>query len=233
MEVVNYIENFLNGIDFSTPILAITDDSVNATISVCDLYYARKGLIIKIDGKDYTILSVDYVNSTITLKGLIAPIPHVMIAKLQPLFYFHGTPLAVNSELSAIPFTSKKTPMLYVYEIIREDYDLDILSSIEKRSDVKMVFLDDSSEQITTDEHYQFVITPLANLVDKFIFELKRDKRNLAIKELANYKRINHVRFGTYTDGKGHEKRIFQDQLTGIEVSLTLPFIKKFECKKC
>jgi hypothetical protein len=227
-QTVDYIESFLSGINFKTFITADSNDGTNTTITVKEMFYARAGLTIDIDGTDYTIVSVDYDNKQIVVSGVVVGPSE---AELQAVKYFHGTPLAVNEELSLIPMTSEKAPLLYVYEIIPEDYNHEVNNQLDRTASVRMVFLDDSSAQITTDEHYSNVITPVSNLVNKFVKELLNERSTLIKDLITTSRRVNHVKFGTYIDGKGHERKIFQDKFTGIELQIDLPFRKVKECR--
>jgi len=228
VQTVNFIETFLSGINFNTYVDSFSDDGTNTTLTVREMFYAREGLTIDVDGTDYTIVSVDYDLLQIVVSGVIvAP----LIALLQPIVYFHGTPLAVTAEMNAIPMTSDKAPLLYVYEMITEDYNHEISNTLDRTASVRMVFLDDSSRYNTTDEHYNSVITPIANLVNKFVDEIIADKSTFVRTLIDRSRRLNHVKFGTYTDNKGHEKTIFNDTLTGIELDIDLPFRRLNKCK--
>ena len=227
-QTVDFIETFLSGINFNTYVDSHSNDGTNTTLTVREMFYARAGLTIDVDGTDYVILSVDYTLLEIVVVGVIAS---PQIALLQPVKYFHGTPLAVTAELNAIPMTSAKAPLLYVYEMIPEDYNHEISNTLDRTASVRMVFLDDSSSYNTTDEHYSSVITPINNLVDKFVKELLKDGSNFVRVLFDRSKRLNHVYFGTYSDSKGHERKIFNDIFTGIELDIDLPFSKQNICK--
>ena len=49
-QVVDYIDNFLSGINFKTYVTASSNDGTNTTLTVGSVYYARKGLLIDVDG---------------------------------------------------------------------------------------------------------------------------------------------------------------------------------------
>ncbi len=227
-QTVDFIESFLAGINFSTFIDSYSNDGTNTTLTVREVFYAREGLNIDVDGTDYVILSVGYDLKEIVVVGVIAA---PAVAELQKVQYFHGTPLAVTAELNAISLTSTKAPLLYVYEMIPEDYNHEISNSLDRTASVKMVFLDDSSRYNTTDEHYSSVITPLSNLANKFVDEIIAAKSSFVRVLIDRSRRLNHVYFGTYTDSKGHERKIFNDTFTGIELDIDLPFRKVQSCK--
>lgn len=228
VQTVDFIETFLSGINFKTYVDSSSNDGTYTTLTVREMFYARDGLTIDVDGTDYDIYSVDYSLKQIVVTGVIAS---PSIAELQPVKYYHGTPLAVTGELNAIPLTSDKAPFLYVYEMIPEDYNHEISNNLDRTASVRMVFLDDSSRYNTTDEHYSSVITPMANLTNKFVDEIIKDKSNFVRTLIDRSRRLNHVYFGTYTDAKGHEKKIFNDTLTGIELDIDLPFRRLNVCR--
>lgn len=63
----------------------------------------------------------------------------------------------------------------------------------------------------------------MANLVKNFINTLYNSKY---IGRFEDYETINHVNFGVYVTDKGNTKSIFSDQLSGVELNITLPFRK-------
>jgi len=213
---VDIIDDFIQSLDLSGDVRSFSDDGTDTTLIVDNTFHARKGMVLDIDGLPFTILSVVF-ETSITVSGLpAAPFNYTV-----PLpFYFHGTPIATNNQISEADH-KVKVPMIYLHEILKEK-DKDIFSSVKRDSDVRLFFLDSANfDDWTTDEHYSQRLLGLNALVNAF-----RDqalKSELFFLDETEFSRVNHVKWGTFTDLKGHIKNIFDDKLTGVELSLTLP----------
>jgi hypothetical protein len=214
---VDIIEDFIDSIALTGIILSFSDDGTNTTIQVAKTYHARARMPINIDGTDYVIDSVVN-NTSITVRGVIA---NPLVYLLPNPFYFHGTPVMTNANHINGAKSSDKVPMIYLYEILRER-DLRLNSSIIRESDLRLFFLDSANfGEWETDDHYSNRLTGLNNLVDEFI-KAGRSFPCFYLFE-TDFTRINHVNFGVYQDNKGHVRKIFDDDLTGVELSFTLP----------
>lgn len=174
-------------------------------------------MLIDIDGTDYVIESVVN-NTSIVVQGVIA---NPQAYTVPNPFYFHGTPIMTNATHISGAASSDKVPMIYLYEILRER-DLRQNSSVVRESDLRLFFLDSANfSEWNTDEHYSQRLLGLNNLVDKFIEEARKFPCFYLFE--TDFTRINHVNFGVYRDNQGHIKKIFDDDLTGVELSFTLP----------
>lgn len=223
-QIVDIIDTFLSGLDFSQEILSHSDDGTNTTIEVANLFHSRAKLTIDIDGSDYTIVSVTEPD-TIVVSGVIAD---PLVATIQSLFYFHGTPYATNSHLSAIRDWRNKVPFAYLLEIIRERVFGEADSVNEREADIRLFLLDDANfEDWTTDEHYSKRINGLRRTSDFIVQELGSSS---LFNDINFVDVISHAKFGVYVDNKGHENSVFDEQLSGVEMRFTLPVIKNLKC---
>ena len=219
------IENILNGITYTEEIKSFVDNGDGTiTITVYDTLHARPLGTITIDGADYTVVSV--VNgASITYTGAI---PVIMSYALASPFYFHGTPIMINEHLSQIKDDRNKLPMVYLLEIMRENFDTDPESAIDRTSDITLFFMDISRfEQWTTDQHYTNAINPMRNLAQSFIDSV--DNKN-GVGKFANYTTISHANFGIYFTNQGHQTPIFNEKISGVELQISLPFRKDCIC---
>jgi len=136
-------------------------------------------------------------------------------------FYFHGTPILTNTHISGAK-EDQKVPMIYLFEILKEK-DIKEDSRIVRESDLRLFFLDSADfEDWSTDDHYSKRLLGLNNLVDEFIEAARNFSCCFYLFE-TDITRINHVNWGVWRNNAGHEQRIFDDDLTGVEVSFTLP----------
>ena len=220
MEVVDFIENQLNAMDFSIVINDYTVVGTETELYVCQTFHARKGSIITIDAVEYEVNTVVN-NTTIIIEGLPAT---PTLGTLQTPNYFHGTAMAVNAELPSLA-KDLKFPMLYCYEIIPEEFNNNVDSSIDREAELRLYFLDNADFQNwTTDEHYNYVINGMKNFQQHMIAKFNDCPK---IADFDNYRIINHVKFGVWTE-RGHTNRVFNENLSGVELLVTLPLKKLF-----
>ena len=214
---VDIMETFINTLNLSGDVKSFSDDGTNTTIFVDETYHARPFMTIDIDGTDYNIRSVNF-NVSIEVSGVVSA-PSVYT--IPNPFYFHGTPIMTNNHISGAS-ENNKAPMIYLYEIIKET-EMSENSSIVRESDLRLFFLDSANfSEWETDDHYSQRLKGLNSLVDKFIEEARNYICCFYLYE-TSFTRINHANFGVYLDNKGHVKNLFDDHLTGVELSFTLP----------
>jgi hypothetical protein len=78
-----------------------------------------------------------------------------------------------------------------------------------------------------TDDHYSNAIIPMRNLCFAFIEEVNN---SFMFSDFTDYNLINHVKFGVFTDNKGHTNNFFNENLSGVEMRVTLPVYKNIAC---
>ena len=214
---VDILEDFINSLDLSGSVVNFSDDGTNTTIEVEKTYHARKKMTVDIDGNGYEVVSVAN-NQSIEVVGVVA---NPSIYTVPNPFYFHGTPILTNTHINGSK-SKDKYPMVYLYEILRER-DLAVNSRIKRESDLRLFFLDTANfGEWSTEDHYSERLLGLNNLVDEFI-EAGRSTTCCFYLYDTTFTRINHVNWGTWVDNKGHEKTLFDDETTGVELSFTLP----------
>ncbi len=214
---VDILEDFIASLSLSGDVLSHSDDGTNTTINVAKTYHARRRMQVNIDGTDYEIVSVVN-NQSIEVVGVIAdPVNYVV----PNPFYFHGTPVMTNSHINGAA-SSDKVPMIYLYEILKER-DKSPNNKVVRESDLRLFFLDSANfSEWDTDDHYSQRLLGLNNIVDAFIEQARAYICCFYLFE-TDFIRINHVNWGVYSDNQGQKMRIFDDDLTGVELSFTLP----------
>jgi hypothetical protein len=75
----------------------------------------------------------------------------------------------------------------------------------------------------TTAEQYDDIITPLSNLAEAIRQQLYTSPK---FTDWGVITQVNEIEWGTYTDSKGHMKRFFDAQLTGIGLFFDLNILK-------
>lgn len=220
MIVPNVIESFINSLDYSLKILSVSYDSPSniTSIEVADKLYAREYLNVLIDSVPNKILSVT--GNVLTFSGEIIP----TTISLIPPYFAHGTPYAVNVELDR----HIEYPLVYLLEIVREEIPSDLDSRFETIPTLRLFFLDEANfKDWDTDELYSNVV---ALQRDYCNFVLKNIKKSKVFGLPTNIEITSFAKFGVYQNEKGVLNSLFNKQLSGVELRIDLPIVKRFSC---
>jgi hypothetical protein len=145
--------------------------------------------------------------------------------------YWHGTVTQTNVELNQENDDRKKTPLVYLYEVLKDRRSRNEELSPNRFVDIAIFFMEDANfKDWLTDDHYKNVIQAMDNLAEDFIIFVGTSKLT-GFSEIENYDIIPHAKFGYY-DANGHKKNLFDFNLSGVELRMTLP-LNEEECKKC
>jgi len=234
-ETVDIVEELISQLNIVVKFKSIVDNGDSTyTIETCNTGYLFPCYDFQIDGIDYTVLNEEgkefVFNEKFTIKGDV--VPTATETTLDSLKYYHGTVIATKEELARKELSSDKFPMAFLLEVLEDDFNNIDDSRVDRNSQLRLFFLSETDEDNwTTNEHYEFSIKPMRNLVYKFIAHL--NESNL-IGKINSYKAINHAKFGVYLSSKGgHTKRIFNDKLSGVELAIDLPILKSRACCSC
>jgi hypothetical protein len=234
-ETVDIVEDLISQLDIVVPFDTITDNGDGTyTIESCNTGYLFPCYKFDLGGVIYTVqneVGKEFVfNERFTIKGNI--IPTATELTLDALKYYHGTVIATKEELDRKELSSDKFPMAFLLEVLEDDFNNADYSRIDRNSELRLFFLSETDENNwNTEEHYEFSIKPMRNLLYKFISHLNGS--NL-IGEFNSYKAINHAKFGVFVSSKGgHTQRIFNDKLSGVELRIDLPILKSRKCISC
>jgi hypothetical protein len=198
-------------------------------IELCCTGYLRPCSNIQINGLPYSIEGVTP-NVGITIKGNLNLVGEVTITSTPP-FYFHGTIINTSKDVVRIRDGHDKYPMVYLYEPISERY-FNSESPIEYEVEVRLFFLDlNDFKNWKTDEHYLYSINPMRYLALEFINRLNKDR--CTVNQVENYKLTSYANIGTEILETGVIKSIFANNLSGVELILTIQVLKSSSCKKC
>jgi len=211
---VNIFKDFINTLTLVGEVSSFSDDGTSTTLNVNATFHVRRGMSITINAVDFVVTSV-VIDTTIIITGLPVGVPFYSVA---PPFYFHGTPIGINQEING-ESVSKKAPMIYLYEVFPET-EMDENSSIIRESDIRLFFLDDADfENFDTEDYYALRLEGLNSLVDQFILAYRKSRSFFSFD--TTFKRTNFTKWGVIANNKGAIKNIFDDELTGIELTFT------------
>lgn len=238
MKLLKTSEIIQKVVDQITPVVKIDEfiDNNNGTFSVltCDTFYLIPCKEIEIDSERFMIESITQ-DQEIILKPQNAQFDSQNITSTEfPIylpFFINGTPIMTNNELQQTQFDTDKTPMIWLYESLREKHRKErSFNPISLEADLVIFFVDSSRwADWNTDQHYQFVIDPMKALVNEFINVINKNRGDFD--EVNEFDIIDRVNFGNQS-GNGTLENYFNDELSGCELRFTMKY-KKYLCDDC
>jgi hypothetical protein len=235
-DITEIIADLVSLLTFEFNAKSSTPDGLNFVLETCNTYWLRpcKSVIIKIGGIDYLYkIEALTIDESITL----APVGHTQDPGIGDIFtipaplFRHGTAKAINEELTQIK-QKNKAPFIWLFEVIEENYIGDNKDPLERETPIRLYFFDEADpNNMLTENHYTEVIRPLRNLVFSFInkivsnpglFDHKTDNKLLYLPD-----------WGEFNSVKGFEKKILDENWSGIELKKALKIFKKTNCKPC
>lgn len=215
-----------NQMNKSVTCQSVTDNSDGTYTFACSrTRWACKGYDVTILGNDYTITNVVY-NTSITVSGSV--LPSVLTFDLYGGFFKHGTIRVVANELLKEPNYKLRLPLVFLHEATNENLNFDESNPIELESDVKLYFLTecDFANWSQTDGD-TLAVAPMRNWCNEFIRVLTDNQYVAPMTNVGNVKNYNI--FGNIDD-KGVAKNIFNEFLSGVELRVTIPFLRDCDC---
>lgn len=168
-----------------------------------------------IDGIISEVRSTPYVSEKIASSEWLTGAP----------FYFYGTPIEVNNRLMHQPNGQKKFPAIFLFEPFNVNENEDFMVNIGASPSISLFFLNDWSgmERWNTEDHYTHIINDMETLKREFIKKLKSNKYVL---EVTSYDTTRHAKWGLFINNKGNKTPVFNEKLSGIELSITFDIDK-------
>ena len=228
-ETVDIVNDLVSELGLTITISQIVDNGGNYTLYTCDTKWLQECFKITYEGASWTVTNV-VKDDNFTIKPVLdsTPVPTALTFDIYPPYYFHGTVIQTNLELEHISNSSLKTPMIYLLEVL-EDTFFNRDAQNERESDLRLFFLTQANfVDWKTQDSYTNAIQPMREMCYQFIDTLNKSKK---IGIFAQYRIVNHTKFGVYVTDKGYEQRIFDDNLAGVELRITLPVLQENDCK--
>jgi hypothetical protein len=142
--------------------------------------------------------------------------------------YINGTQLAVNHKRKAAQFSWLQCPFTWLVEPFISNETADRMKIVEALPDLTILFLDNqNSNDWTTEQHYEKVITPMRELAEAFQQKL-RDTWAVFGK-ITRWQTIIHVKFGKEAE-YGHISSIIDEKTSGVEVRFSVEILKNCDC---
>ncbi len=211
---------------------SITDNAgFNYTIHTCSTLWASIGFTVTIAGQTYTIMSF-VPDQSITVQGTVALSLTTASFQLYAPKFYHGTIKAtdtdLNTKVNANLLLTDKLPMGWLHEPTDETIDEDMMKAIGMRSKCELYFMIDySSKSIpwTNDQHYEFAVWPMRNLIDAFMESVSRAK-TLNSNLIKKSSPVDLPRFGSYTGKSNSDTTVFSQPMSGTRFNIELPWIR-------
>ena len=155
-------------------------------------------------------------------------LPTLLTFDVYQPFYKYGTIITTNNELDKESDALDILPLVYLRTEFEETIN-DRDSSMDRESPVEIFFLTQNDFSLTESEIENNGVLPMRNLAEMFIESLKNNKD---IGKFENHRIKNWLRFGFETQN-GATKKIFNYcDMSGCQLSITLPISRNLACCK-
>ena len=224
--LVDIVRQIIDRIDLNISVKNIIGDK----IYVCNTMHITLGKIVKDEfGNEYKVIDFSF-NQWVQVEPYNHIIPFAGSTLVAPpILFLHGSPSSTNNEYLKLHGnrTLNRTPFIWL--LVSYEYDnLPLDSSVVASYNARLFFMDWANmPKWRNDQHNDLVIKPMENLSDAFISVIEND---YTFKRLGVYTRRPRPRFGVEVTDKGSDKTIIHENLSGIDLSVTLEL---YDTKLC
>lgn len=215
----NHIKAIINGIDCNIVVSSVEASGSNWKLISSNTKWATYGKLLS--GKKI----VDFVlNEYITIQSVTAPTPGTFTLPIP--YFFSGTFLETNIELTKTKSSANKLPMIYLHMNAPENY-YDQESTIDFESDCAIYFMVDCNvKDWLRNDHLENAIKPMKQLARGFYRSLLDYSKTNAANTITKIEN-DYARFGKVS-WEGINRAIFNDNMSGTEMLIKIPFNKCF-----
>jgi len=215
--LVDIVKDIISLINLNIPVTSTDGVRVN----LCYTLHITLGKIVTDEnGLEYKVTDIEN-NSWIDVEPYGHEAEFEGVTVVAPsITFLHGSPSSVNSEyLKLDARTLNKTPFIWLLESYEYD-DLGKGSALEASFNARMFFMDwcDAAEWIN-DEHNDLSIKPMTNLANAFLNVVDA---SYSFKTVESSSVKVRSRFGVEVTNKGSERKIIDDDFSGVEVNVKL-----------
>lgn len=224
--LVDIIEGIISKIDLNLTVKS-TDGQL---IELCDTLHITVGKIVKDElGNEYRVTDIVFNESITVIPIDSAPLFSGSTVVAPEITFLHGSPISTNEEYNKIldRDSLKKTPFIWLlesYEYENGSRDSSIVASYSAR----LFFLDLYYREWLNDEHNELAIKPMENLVRAFKNVIETD---YSFKTLDSFRSRVRPRFGVEVANKGSRDKIINEDLSGVEVNMSIELFDLSICK--
>lgn len=218
--IPDIIESILNKVPNEFPIKSIIDNGDGtATIKVCQTWWALECTSITVNNIKYKVKSIVRDESITVINNPDVPSGTIFILDIP--FFINGTPIQVNIERGLLmKGQTIVTPMVYLFEPIKENFNKE-LDPTQRTTTLRIAVLNNYEPGQFTDDIYDFSIRAMRSLSEKFIETLNKQPA-IINSEFTTYTFESFAKYGKIKDKNGSMKNFFDENLSGIEIFLTI-----------
>lgn len=226
VNTIDIIKDLVTNLDLKLNVTSVETVGSTYKIFTCNTYYLAPKSKITINAVVYTVVSLIN-NEYIIVTGASLPIKGVYT--LPSPYFTHGTVKQANEELSMESDMFKKTPMVFLRRPFSEVF-YNGQQSDERNVDLTLYFLTQADfEHWQIDSFDANAIKPMYNLMNAFI-NMLNNNRYINKANISEFRVEEKIKFGIYVNEKGYENSIFNDTLSGVQLSFSLPIRKNYTC---
>lgn len=216
-------------IDLTVKVNEVVATGVTNVVTLCNNKWIRVGqYLTDADSRLWLITSIASNGDVSVTKpsGAIDLIKRQTLTIKAPKFLF-GTHTSANNEYTLRGQDNRvKLPLVWLVESISES-EYGIRQSKERDSQIRLYFLDDNDPSQYLNEDFRLnVVSPMIALKDEIIRVIQN---NLLFDVLDDWRTRPVTRFGNENE-KGVFENILSDNLSGVELVITLPIFKSGSC---
>ena len=224
--LVDIVQGIINQID--TSITVLSTDGVR--VNLCSTLWISTDKRVE-DGLGNVYKVTDFLNDEwidVTPLGG-APVFGGSVVIAPSITFLDGSPSSINNEFAQVSRrTREKTPFIWLLEPY-DDEPQALDSAIELKFLPRLFFMDEANApKWVNDEHNKRAIKPMQNLVTAFKDVIDND---YSFKRLESFRRTTRPRFGVVVTNKGSDEKIIDEDLSGVEVNMTLELYDLSICK--
>jgi hypothetical protein len=195
------------------------------TMPICKTYWLKAQDTITIDSVEYEVTDVNR-DTDVTVKA--TSVPNGLSFYLDAPSFYHGTIIQTNQELSQDnKDVSERSPMAYLLRDLEETFYSDD-NVLDRTTSIRLFFLHDTNFQdYTTELADEETLEPMRSMAYFFVEEVL--KKSSQIARFDDYVIRDYLRFGR-ENASGYTENIFNDNFSGVELSITLPIYQRYLC---
>lgn len=226
-DIQDIVKSIVDDIDKTILIDKIENaDLIQTKLFVCSLKWLRVGSVV-LDDQDRDAVVTEIGDNYIVVQKTN---PFTWTSKIltivKDIYWFTGTPRATNGEwLEDSTNEDNKTPFVWLVEPTNETF-FNSDQGLERESNLRIYFLDQTQPKYTTSQHHELVIKPLRAWVDAFLVAIDKNE-DFARFDSYDLKALS--RFGVESP-QGFEANIIDSNLSAIELRFNLPIRKNAKC---
>lgn len=228
-DIVKILQRVIDGFNPLVKVVSCEEiETGKYTLTTCDPMYLRLHSRFTVDDVAYTV--TEFVSDKVLVIEGSEAITRSFY--LDTPYFITDTPQGANNELCATDYSDKVHPFIWLLDnfptIMLND---DSPNVAEAR--VRLFFLDISQNGSWKNTQIrQNAINPMRRLCDAFLKEIKREICG-TLKGVTR-QLIDRPRFGIYTSDQGNNQSIITQELSGVELDITIPIrYHAVDCCSC